>query len=442
MAKWAGKFLKTHGMLIIVSALAVLCMPAVAHAANLSCNGSGGVGGGSLFDTGANGACSQQGNYLQHLFSNIICMFVVILDGVLSSIYCGIQYGIRPVLAAVIVLYIAIFGFQALTGQTQLAAGEALMRSVKIAFVWYFATNSSYGIGMGFNFFLGAITDGIAWVLSGVLPGITTVMNAYQYIDYIIYQAIIGPISQSNSKVIGLFFVMGIAYFPILMMGLAFFWQSIMLLVSTVVIFLLSVSAIAFLISLSPVFLSFMLFQSTFYLFENWLRYMMSYSLQVVVVFAIVGMWVQIIFIFSGFFNALEQVIFPYNRVWTTGPPAQPTSNWAVCELAYGLNAFGPTIACVDPNDPELYPPSRVVLLKGLMYFMVFHLTTLILIAYAFRILLKNASQIARDLVGPAYVPMLGQGFGMAALGEPSAYPRRQLVRSMGDTGRGGNRSG
>lgn len=435
MAEWSVNLLKNTSLLIIVSALAVLFMPELACAAggNLTCAANGAVSQGSLFDTTPSGLCMNQSDFLHHLFSNIICMFVSIIDGVLSAIYCGIQFGIKTPLSAVMVLYVAIFGVQILTGQTQLTGGEIVARVVKLAFVWYFATNASYGIGIGFNFFLGLLNDSILWVLSAVIPGATTVITGYQYIDAIVYQALIGPIAQADSKVIGLFFVMAVAFPPVFLMGLAFMWQTAMLLISCIVIFLLSVSAIAFLISLSPIFLSFMLFQSTFYLFENWLRYMISYSLQVTVVFAIVAMWVKIISNFSHFFVDLESLIFPYNELLVTGPGGQPTSNWGVCKLIYGINAFGPTAQC-DPNaDPsDLTPPSRISEIKGLIYYIIFHMTTLILIAYAFRILLRNASQIARDLVGPAYVPMLGRGFGMAALGEPSSYPRRALMRSMG----------
>jgi hypothetical protein len=443
MLKRAIERLGTQIVPICIGALIFMLLPNLAHAAggNLSCNGSGGVAGGSLFNTTSSGLCQNSGQFIQHLFSNIICMYTIIIDGVLNTLYCGIQYAIKDTLAIVIILYIAIFGVQILTGQTQLAAGEIIMRLLKICFVWYFATQSAYGIGIAFNFFLAIMNDGVMWVVSAVTNNAAnSPMGAYQYIDYLVYRAIIGPFSEANSKVVGFFLVMSISFFPIFLMGISFLWETAMLLISCIFTFLLSMSAIAFLISMSPIFMSFMLFQSTFYLFENWLRYMISYCMQIIVVFGIVTMWVQVVLIFIGFFNDLSNVIYPYCINERTGPVVDPTDTWGICKLSYGNNALGPTVQCDGGPAPDakcgtvsqLVPPSGIMEIKGFLYYVIFHMTSLILLAYAFRILLRNASQIARDLVGPAYVPMLGKGFGMEALGTPTGYPRRMHMRSMG----------
>lgn len=430
----------------ILLAVYLISLPSSAYAAggNLGCAG-GSVAGGSLFDTTNAGFCSNEGQYLEHLFSNIICVYVRIIDGVLDKIYCGVQAGIMGSLRAALLLYIAVFGLQILTGMTQLTGGEMVQRAVKITFIWAFATDSTYGIGIGFNFFIGVMSDGIKWVINAVgIPG-AGAMGAYNYIDHLIHQAIIGPFTAANSKVVGFFLTMTISFFPIFLMGVSFLWETAMLLVSCVVVFLLSISAVAFLIALSPIFLSFMLFQATFYLFENWLRYMMSYTLQVIVVFAIVAMWVQVIMQFIGFFNDLSKMIGPYQQTLQPGNTYQPTDQWAICPGNYGMNAFGPTAQCQGgynndndflANASDVIPPSRIMEIKEFIFYVIFHMASLILIAYSFRILLKNSSQIARDLVGPAYVPMLGQGFGMSALGDPSGYPNKMEMRSSSGVGK------
>jgi type IV secretory pathway VirB6-like protein len=422
-------------ILILALCVTVLPAPAYADGGDLSCGG-GSVAGGSLFNT-AN-FCQNEGSFIEHLFSNIICMYVRIIDAILDRLYCSIQQTVQPVLATVIILYIAVFGVQILTGMAQLNGSEIVVRLAKIAFVWAFATNASYGIGIGFNFFMAVMNDGVKWVINAIGVGGNDPMGAYQYIDNLIYQAIIGPFTESNYKVVGFFLVMALVFFPITLMGLSFMIETLLLLISCVLIFLLSISAVAFLIALSPIFLSFMLFQSTFYLFENWLRYMISYSLQVIVVFAIVCMWVMVIQQFVGFFNNLADMIVPYKDVVQPANTYQTTNTWGICKPTFSMNSFGPTATC---GAGKTIPPSGIMEIKGFIYYITFHMITLILIAYSFRILLKNANQIAKDLVGPAYVPMLGADFGMKALGDPGAYPNsRHDMRSM--AGGGGGKPG
>ncbi len=443
MIKWATGLITHKAVPLILLAVYFIVLPAAAWAAgDLSCN-NGGVAGGSLFNVNANGLCESKGNFLQHLFSNIICLYTTIINQILDAVYCGVQSQIKSTLQVVIVLYIAIFGVQSLLGHTQLTAGEACVRAAKIMFVWLFATNASYGIGIGFNFFIGGMSDGIMWVVNAIKPGTVAggnVMGAYKYIDTLIFEAITGPFTEANSKVVGFFLVMLVVFPPLFMLGVSFVWETAMLLVSCVVIFLLSISAVAFLISLSPIFLGFMLFQSTNYLFENWLRYMMSYTLQVVIVFAVVTMWTQVILQFITFFNDLSLMLFPYKEALEPSQVVQPTNNWAVCPPVYGVDNFGPTAQCdafYPPNksNPKFIPPSKIMEIKGFLYYVTFHMISLIMIAYAFRVLLKNASQIARDLVGPAYVPMLGKGFGAEALGSPTGYPKKMHMGSSAGPG-------
>jgi hypothetical protein len=431
----------------------------------LKCDGSGGVQGTTtLFDAedGGAGLCQFSGQpAVEHLFSTIVCKYAKIINQVLDVIYCDVQFKIKDALSAVIILYIAILGVQTLTGQTQLTIGEAVVRSCKAVFVWFFCTEASYGIDIGFAFFMSAMGEGVAWVVSAVNPVILIFpddpMPAYEYIDKLIYDAIMGPFTDANSKVVGFFLVMMVAFPPIFLMGVQFLWETAKVLINCVLMFLLSISAIAFLIALSPVFLSFMLFQTTFYLFENWLRYMISYTMQIIIVFAIVTMWVLVIQQFTDFFNRLSNMIFPYYGNVQLANTYQPSDTWAICpNIHYGLDTKNmPTASCnsapynipnVNPNTftqqqkRDLIPPSRIVELKGFLYFVIFHMISLIMVAYSFHILLKNASQIAKDIVGPAHVPMLGKGYGMDALGDPSGYPRRMLAQSSTGVPSGGGR--
>ncbi len=141
-------------------------------------------------------------------------------------------------------------------------------------------------------------------------------MPMYRYLDTLIYGAITGPFTQANDKVIG-FFIVLMFFFPSLFQRWPATgwpppspcWRA------RWYISCCALSAIAFLIALSPIFLSFMLFQSTVHFFEDWLKYLISYTLQIVIVLAIIALWIAAMSLFGGFFNELSNLIWPYQHV-------------------------------------------------------------------------------------------------------------------------------
>lgn len=429
--------------LALAAILSLIFMPTAANAATLSCTPSGGMTPGTQFYeanvNAATGACVNPDpqNPLKHIASQVICKFVVILNNVLGKVYCGIQFSMVNILAAVLTLYVAVFGVQILMGTTQLNAREILLRLIKIGAVWVFATQSAWGIGIIFNFFMALINDASSWVVNSVstrnptlFPVVqpdTTMMPLYTYIDTLIYNAVAGPFTSANNKVVGFFVATLIPFWPLFLMVLYWVWETFLLIVNTLLGFMMCLSAIAFLITLTPIFLSFMLFQTTRHFFESWLRYLASYALQVVFVFAIISLWIAVMSLFAQFFNELSDLIFPYQPVLIGGPVANPINNWAICPAVYGNGPMGPTAACpagfdpfariANPDGSEadfrlLIPPAAIVHQSDFLYFIIYHMITLILIAYTFGVLLKNAHRIASSLSASGHTPVLSPGWG------------------------------
>jgi len=109
------------------------------------------------------------------------------------------------------------------------------------------------------------------------------------------------------------------------------------------------------------VFLGFFLFQSTAYLFENWLRSMISFSVQVVVVLAIIVFWIMSINQFVGFFNDLSKLIYPFEPIQVTAGVWSPSNGWGICDPIYGTdsNTGEPTAKC--RSGFNAYPPTGVL---------------------------------------------------------------------------------
>lgn len=438
---------------VAVSLALLLPAPALADDATLTCTSGGNVSGGTLFDLsdspGRRSICHFTG--WRHIFSYIICNFVGVLNDILGRVYCGMQYALIGILAATITVYIAIFGLQILMGTTQLNAREILGRLFKIAFIWVFVTNASWGIGITFKFFLLLATEGVTWVMSALpitpdtqalcyenVSSTSGVVRAFAHMDEMICNAVFGPLTTANNEVIGFFLALGLIMPPIFGLAVYWIWMNFMILVRALISFLLGVSALAFMISLSPIFLSLMLFKATYQFFENWLKYMISFSLQIIIIFACISMWITVTLFFVNFFNDLAAVVFPYDKRVVFSQGEQPTDSWGICPYNFSIYGGSPRVTCKNSgfnpmtSDADKYneiPVSALLMSKHpvtgdpinnteFLFYVIYHLITLIVVAYAFDALMRDAPSIAVQLSGPQYTPLLGVGMGFNRYGQ------------------------
>lgn len=483
-------------VLIIAATISLVFTPVAAQASFtlLQCDGTGkAVAGTALFNADpANDPAEGRGQCqyanrpaIQHVFSLIICKFVTILNIIMNDMYCGIHYYLINIVAALLTLYITIYGAQILMGSAQLSTRDAVIRMLKVSFIYVFATQSQYGISFIFRFFIGFINDAGYAILKVLQTKITSTgdgvcdfiglqsndyMSMYEYLDYLVCHSLIGPASEANTKVQGFMLAMIVTLPPMTMLFQWWIMTTIKTLVRTLVTFLKALAGIAFLTTLSPVFLGFFLFESTTYLFNNWLRYLTAFAVQIVLVVSIVVFWVMTIDQFVGFFNDLSKMIYPYEQVHCIGGVCKPSNGWAVCEGKYTVDTDGfPRAECAPPkrvaktpdwtgyvrskdcekgarakafdatppkctedvsvtpkivtceppanehwqcDNEDLFPPARVVNQGEFLYYIFFHIFTLLLISYCFSVLLEKTSDIARSLSGADFGPKLIPGFG------------------------------
>lgn len=421
---------------IALVALLVL-MPETAWA--LTCSGPNASG--NLVGTAT--ACSG-GTGLDHIFSRIFCDFTKIINEVLGKIYCAIQDEVQDTIRAVITLYIAVFGAQVLMGSVQMSVKEIMVRLLKIAGVWMFITQTYWAIGNAFLFFVQLGIYGSAWVWGGVAAGGQDVhglgvgssgslMPIFNFFDKAVYDAITGPFTMAHSEVIGFFFVMWYLIPTLFMLASYWLWINFTILVRALLTFLIGVASLAFLIALSPIFLSFMLFTSTYQFFENWLKYMMSYSIQIIVVFSVIALWLAATNLFVGFFQELSDVIFPYDSLWKdSAVKSDPVNSWGICPIDFSDDPIlGPTASCenssFDPSDPDdaekMIPAASIAMEGEFVFYIVYRLLVLIIVCYAFDSLMRQAPYIAKSLAGPEYVPILGQGYTFSKYGVVEKTP-------------------
>jgi len=463
-----------HWQIALLFALIGLLVPEYAYAAHqaLQCNAGRPTPGTSLYNAGSDGACQFVG--IRYIFSTIICQFVTMVNIIMGKLYCSIQAVVTPVLQAAVTLFIAIYGVQVLMGTAQLNAGEVISRSIKIALVLWLVTDPSFGVSAGialmFNFFVSFISDTTRWVVqildqkSGINlyvnyahdPGVTA---TFKFLDDWIYNALTGSLSQSNAKVMGFFVAMMVAM-PSIFFTMVYWLVSVLkMLMATLLSFLMAVVSVAFLLGLSPIFISFMLFKVTFQYFDQWLRFMVSYSLQVMVSFAILTLWVFSLSLFGPFFNEMSNIIFPYEKIIRPAAAIySPADTWGLCPLRFtytpephvycqkaNFNPVGP----LNPGDNQAFPagrksnddydsilpPTKVPEMSEFLFYVFYHMITLIIVSYGFATLQKNSKDIAKQLAGPSYTPMLNimgmgeNGFGRVtgAHGEANRFMSKNL---------------
>jgi len=389
------------------------------------------------------------------IFSNIVCNFVSIMNQVLGSVYCGMQHGLLPVLSVILTLYVCVFGLQVLIGMVQISTGEVLMRLLKIGAVWAFASQGGWGVGMLYKFFVGFSLQGIDWVLHSTAICVmgfcvpetsTTIHTVFSTIDEQIYALIAGFSDEAGEIAGGLFsgkqelisFLLSLAViaFPLYMMMISLLWLTLKIFAKTMTSFLMGIAAVAFLISLSPIFLSCMLFKTTAKLFETWLSYLIAYSVQPVITFAILAVWLTVTSQFMGFTKDLTNTIIITPKAETNVAQASPTYDIAFCPLEYSEDSAtffsgiigslipqddGPRIKCKKDKKKETFPPEeRIVVTKMIedskfLYFLTYHLVTLLVIGYAFSNILEMADRIAQGLAGASSAVPLSGGFGSGA---------------------------
>ncbi len=198
--------------------------------------------------------------------------------GLIRSIYHGIVInpGYRMAVSALLSLYIMWTALSYLVGNVQVTHTELIVRVMKIAVVS--ALLSSEYSWTFFNDYL------FVWFVGGV----------DQILQMITEAGATGPGSpgilgmmlapQTLSKLFSLLFVDWRGFIYIILFFFALYFL-IIIFFDAAVIYLTALLAIGMIITMGPIFICFLLFGITRSLFENWLRQLISYAIQPIILF-------------------------------------------------------------------------------------------------------------------------------------------------------------
>ncbi|WP_341793579.1 type IV secretion system protein [Rickettsia endosymbiont of Ceutorhynchus obstrictus] len=268
---------------------------------------------------------------------------------------------------AMLILYVMVYGAMYLLGFVKINQQELVIRIIKIGIVSGLMNSNTFEFFN--NYLFNAITgfsDEIISNMSGysLFTSTNTISNPFMFLD-----AVMSKIFFSQTFIAQLLALLslglsGIIYFIIV-------FVAIMIVIITalraVAVYIMAFMATCILIGIAPLFLTFMLFDFTRYLFDNWVRFTLRYMLEPVILMAGIIVLTQLFTIYLDF-------VLGYSVCWK-------------CALAIKIPFVG--IAGLDNNLLNVpifcinwFAPWGMDYNSGMMGVNMQHIIALVIIAY------------------------------------------------------------
>ena len=412
---------------------------------------------GDLYDNGI-ADCNSLG--IDHLFSGFVCQFEKLVSDIFGQLYCGVQYYMQPPLAIFLTLFITFIGVGFLTSYLQFTAKEVVMIFFKFALVWVLGTQSDFMISYVFDGFIYFMQASVYVVLNSLMHN-TDIINSgsmfytdslspngglFGAMDNIINSIVSNSISASmidakdaagnalkdaagnpikvpsfmggncQEDPLKIIIAIGISMPPLFMILVMTVVKLVMMLIRTLLGYLLCMTGIMFLLTLSPIFLSLGLFHITKGFFNSWLSLMVGFAAQVFIMFAFLA--VALGLLVNSQFSEYKDLVMNYGQEYVHDSIRFGLSDkqffCTLCEIdPASLNvsfAAGEGVKCAMPK--KAIPPTALYSSQGIVELLSIKIFMLALVAYLFESILNLAPEMSSRLA---------QGIGM--MGTQSSSP-------------------
>gem|GEM_PF-3892069 len=211
-------------------------------------------------------------------------------------------------------LMIVFYGFFFMMGMTDDVQNDVLKRVLRFAIVsilispssWYFFNKYLFGIFIGGIDTLISMLAGNFMGTGGGLNGVSTASiggNPFAFIDGTISTFFNGNTLIKLMGLLGLMFSnpTALIYFIVICVGMFYFFEAV---VSAAVLYVLCMLALSLVMIVGPIYMIFILFEHTQNYFKRWIRMMISFTLQPVLVFTALAIFN--VFIYSALYQLLH----------------------------------------------------------------------------------------------------------------------------------------
>ncbi len=180
---------------------------------------------------------------------------------------------------ALFVLYIAFSAIGYVLGLIQLSKSDLSIRILKIAFIIMIFSSNSWEFFS--THFFALFTQGVDQLITA-FSGYLEADNSFRFLDPTVGVLLAGD---TWLRFLSLFFAgpIGWLVFLMIMWGSFSFFACIL---EAMLMYFMMIISTSFLLSLSPVFFTFILFQRTRQLFDGWIKLLLNFSIQPIILFA------------------------------------------------------------------------------------------------------------------------------------------------------------
>lgn len=376
---------------------------------------------------------------LDNIFSGYVCQYETIVADIFSQVYCSVKQELQEPLQLLLTLFIAIFGACILIGIVPFTQRELMGTVLRIGLLVGFIMEAEFVVTHLYQGVIGFMTSGVDVVMSAAGGG--TGQSIYQRIDTIINDFTgstsrgTGSANPCNESLIPLLVTMMFVIPPLFLMGMMVGFRIIITFLRALVGYLFALTCVMFLTVLAPIFLGAGLFKATRHLFDNWIEYLLSFAIQVVVVFAFIGLILSMN-VMDDFAN-LRNISVPYNGSSWQNEARINYQNW--CTVCAQPNAD--LTGCLDATP---VPPTGMTGFLQVAQALSHQALYLLLLAFLIDAVLKLAPSIALSLGRSRTTPNVsGSMFdSISGMGSLRAAGQRASQAFMGGQGGLAGRSG
>lgn len=281
---------------------------------------------------------------------------------------------------AILILYVAVYGGMFLMGVTQISQTDLVIRVIKIGIVAGLMNQNTFNFfnTYVFNFVTGFTAEIIA-NMSGysLFTSSGTIPNPFMSLDSLMSRIFFSKTFLSQLLALLATGISGIIYFVIVIVALVIVIITSLRAIAT---YVMAILALALLIGLAPIFLTFMLFDFTRYLFDNWVRFTFRYMMEPVILMA--G-----IIVLTQMFTIYLDYAVGYSVCWKCALPIKiPFPN---------IPGFTPAFANVPLFCINWFAPWGFDYRSGMMGINMQHIIALVMISYC----MYGYTQLSNSLV-------------------------------------------
>ena len=332
------------------------------------------------------------------IFQNIVCY-----KGNSSSCTNFFNY-----IKALLILYVMTYGAMFLLGFTKINQRELVIRIVKIAIV------SGLMNGKTFEFFNNYLFDAITGFSDEIISNMSgyslftstnKISNPFMFLD-----AVMSKIFFSKTFIAQLLALLSLGLSGIIYFIITFIALMIVIITAfrAVAVYIMAFMATCILIGIAPLFISFLLFDFTRYLFDNWVRFTFRYMLEPVIMMAGIIVLTQLFTLYLDF-------VLGYSVCWKCALPIKIPFIGTILPVAL-LNV---PIFCIN-----WFAPWGMDYMSGMMGVNMQNIVALIIISYGMYGYVEFSGRMTAKLTGAAGPSATQMGEQMSTAAEQGALSK------------------